>query len=85
MDMTVAFHPHASQRMLERGATEQEVVATIESGERFPAKFGRLGFRRNFAHGGQWRGRRYSTKQVEAYAIEEAGGWLVITVMVRFF
>jgi hypothetical protein len=60
-------------------------VATVESGERFPAKFGRTGFRRNFLFGGEWLGRKYSTKQVEAYAIEEQGAWLVITVVVRFF
>jgi len=28
---------------------------------------------------------RYSTKQVEAYAVEEGGGWLVITVLVKYF
>jgi hypothetical protein len=60
-------------------------MATIESGERFPAKFGRTGFRRNFVLGGEWRGLKYSTKQVEAYALEEEGGWLVITVLVKFF
>lgn len=30
--------------MDERGATEPEVIATIENGESFPAKFGRTGF-----------------------------------------
>jgi hypothetical protein len=29
-------------------------------------------------------GRRYATKQVEAYAVEE-DGWLVITVIVKSF
>jgi hypothetical protein len=32
-----------------------------------------------------WRGRWYAHKQVEAYAVEEPDGWLVITVIVRFF
>jgi hypothetical protein len=41
--------------------------------------------RRNFAYDGTWRGQRYATKQVEAYAVEEGGDWLVITVMVKFF
>ncbi|MFB3921695.1 MAG: hypothetical protein ACE145_08235 [Terriglobia bacterium] len=83
--MKVRLHPHAGERLAERGATEAEVAATVESGERFPAKFGRTGFRRNFAFAGEWLGRRYATKQVEAYAVEEAGEWLVITVMVKFF
>ena len=82
--MNVQLHPHARIRIAERGATVEEVIETVESGERFPAKFGRTGFRKNFTFGGEWRGRRYATKQVEAYAIEE-NGWLVLTVIVRYF
>ena len=47
--MPIKFHPHALERMEERNATEDEVIATIEEGEEFPAKFGRAGFRRNFS------------------------------------
>jgi hypothetical protein len=71
--------------MAERGATEEEVEATVEQGEQFPARFGRTGFRRNFPFDGEWRGRHYSTKQVEAYAVREGGDWLVITVVTRYF
>jgi hypothetical protein len=81
---SVRLHPHARQRLLDRGATEAEVLATVRAGERFLAKFGRTGFRRNFAFGGTWRGRTYATKQVEAYAVNERG-WLVITVIVKYF
>jgi hypothetical protein len=82
--MDVALHPHARVRLAERGATEAEVIETVREGERFTAKFGRTGFRRNFSFGGMWRGRQYATKQVEAYAVEEHG-WLVITVIVRYY
>jgi len=82
--MNIRLHPHARERLGEGGATEPEVVA-IEGGERFPARFGRTGFRRNFIFGGERLGRRYSTKQVEAYASAEEDGWLVITVLVKFF
>ena len=82
--MKIRIHPHAKERMAERGATEAEVVATIETGERFLAKFGRTGFRRNFLFDSDRHGRRYGTKQVEAYAAEE-DGWLVITVLVKYF
>lgn len=71
--------------MAERGATEAEVTAAVREGERFPAKFGRTGFRRNFPFDNEWRGRRYATKQVEAYAVKERADWLVITVMVKYF
>lgn len=82
--MDIRIHPHARQRLAERGSSEAEVRATLEAGERFPAKFGRVGFRRNFAFGGEWRGRRYATKQLEVYAVDD-DGWLVITVLVKYF
>lgn len=71
--------------MAERGATEAEVIAAVRDGERFPAKFGRTGFRRNFAFEAEWRGRRYATKQVEAVAVKEGSDWLVITVVAKYF
>ncbi len=84
--MNVRLHPHARDRLAVRGAAEAEVVATVEEGEQFGAKFGRIGFRRNFPFEGVWRGRQYATKQVEAYAVrEEPDTWLVITVVVKYF
>ena len=82
--MNVRLHPHAKERAAERGATEAEVISAVAEGERFPAKYGRIGFRRNFPFDGEWQGRAYRTKQIEAYAVEE-DGWLVITVMVKYF
>lgn len=83
--MVVQIHPHARARMEERGVTEDEVRAAVERGEQFAAKFGRTGFRRNFPAGSLWRGKRYGTKQVEVYAVQEETDWLVITVVTRFF
>ncbi len=83
--MQISFHPHALERMKERGATEEEVRATVSQGEHFPAKFGRTGFRRNFPFNSEWRGKHYHIKQVEVYAVEEESGWLVITVITRYF
>jgi hypothetical protein len=81
----VRLHPHAQARLSERGATEDEIVSTVTGGERFSAKYGRTGFRRNFGFSGVWRGKQYSTKQIEAYAVEEDDYWLVITVVTRYF
>jgi hypothetical protein len=64
--LSIRLHPHAIERMAERGATPEEVEATVTAGERFPAGFGRTGFRRNFAFDANWRGRSNQTKQVEA-------------------
>jgi len=71
--------------MAERGTSEDEVKATVEQGEPFPAKFGRMGFRRNFPFASQWRGKYFRTKQVEGYAVREGNDWLVITVITRYF
>ena len=79
------LHPHAIARMQERGATEAEVEATIRDRERFAAKFGRQGFRRNLNFDENWRGQHYATKQIEAITIYEDGDWLVISVIVKYF
>jgi hypothetical protein len=50
--LKVRLHPHAVLRLNERGATADEIAATVMDGEPFPAKQGRTGFRRNFAFGG---------------------------------
>ena len=81
----VNIHPHARERMTTCGATETEVIATVEDGEPFPSKFGRTGFRRNFTFNPQWSGRFYASKQVEVYAAREDGDWVVITVLARYF
>lgn len=83
--MAIRFHPHALERMEERGASEDEASAAVEGGERFPAKYERTGFRRNFAFNAEWRGKYYGTKQLEVYAVQEGEDWLVITVIVRYF
>ncbi len=82
--MKIQFHSHALERMCERGAEVEEVIETIETGEYFPAKYGRHGFRKTFPFSGLWKGRQYSTKEIEAYAVLE-NGWIVITVLVKYF
>ena len=47
--MTVSIHPHAQARLVERGATVQEVIETVEQGQSSPAKFDRTQFHRSFA------------------------------------
>jgi hypothetical protein len=83
--MAVKLHPHAVQRLEERGVLSEEVTETVTRGERFSAKFGRTGFRRNIAFNADWRGKHYSTKQVEVIAVEDEGDWIVITAIARYF
>lgn len=83
--MTIKIHPHARERIKERGTNEKEVIKTVKEGEQFTAKFGRTGFRRNFVFEGIWRGKKYNTKQVEAYVVKENNDFIVITVVVKYF
>jgi hypothetical protein len=83
--MAVRLHPHAKARATERGVTDVEVVAKVEGGEPFSAKYGRAGFRRNFPFNGKWGGKHYPVKQVEAYAIKEGGDWIVVSVIAKYF
>lgn len=82
--MTVRFHPHALERLVERGTTEEEVTATVLTGESFPAKFGRTGFRKTFPFTSTWMGQSYDHKEVEVFAIRDGPDWLVITVLTRY-
>jgi len=83
--MNIKIHPHAKERMEERGATEEEIIKTVEEGENFPVKFGRMGFRRNFTIEGIWRGKKYKTKQIEVYGVKEKDDFIVITILVKYF
>jgi len=83
--MAVYLHQHAKERLIERGATEAEVIATVEKGESFPAKFGRTGFRHTFPFNGIWRSKYFTTKQLEVYAVPEGNDWLVITLITRYY
>jgi hypothetical protein len=83
--MRIVFHPHAYERMKERGATEAEVIETVRNGESFPAKYGRHGYRKNFRIKAAVGHRRYSAKQIEAYCVHEARSIVVVTVIVKYF
>jgi hypothetical protein len=83
--VAVRLHPHAKVRLPERGASVDEVIATVQAGEQFVAKYGRTGFRRNFAFDDVWRGKHYRIKQIEAFCVLEDGDWLVIIFVARYF
>ena len=85
MDIKVVLHPHALSRLDERGISEKDVISTVLEGERFVAKFGRTGFRRNFSYERSWHGRYYTNQQVEVFAVLEENVWVVITIISRYF
>jgi hypothetical protein len=83
--MAILIHPHARERMEERETSEDEVRVTISQGERFPAKLGRAGFKRNFPFESKRDGKFFRIKQVVVYGVGEGEDFLVITVVVKYF
>lgn len=85
MEKPVHFSRHALQQMIECGATDDEVLEAIRSGEQVSAKRGRLGYRKNFQYERLWGGRYYPIKQVLAIVAEEPQTLVVVTVYTFYF
>ena len=81
----IKFSQHALDNMNDRGASVEEVEQAIMTGESFPAKKGRLSFRKNFNYNGNWKGKYYQIKQVSPIVAEEPDRLVVVTVYVYFF
>lgn len=80
----VEFSAHALDKMLDRGAGEEEVLLAIRSGSSEPARGRRVMFRKNFDFHRQWRGKHYAVKQVAPVVAEEIDR-LVVVVYVYYF
>ena len=85
MEKPVHFSRHTLQQMIERGATDDEVLEAIRSGEQVSAKRGRLGYCKNFQYERLWGGRYYPNKQVLAIVAEEPQTLVVVTVYTFYF
>ena len=80
----VLIHPHAKERANERGTREDEIIDTV-TGEVFPAKYGRTGFRKTTIYNATWQGKNYYAKQLECYAVKEQENWIVISLLIKYF
>jgi len=83
--VAIIIHPHALQRMEERGASKEEVGLTIEMGLVSPARFGRQKYGMTFSFGNYWRGELYEYKHIEAYCVIDGDDIIVVTVVVKYF
>lgn len=84
VEKPIKFSQHAIDNMADRGASKEEVEMAIRAGEYFPAKKGRLAFRKNFSYNALWKGRYYQVKQVMPIVVEEPNRFVVVTVYVFF-
>lgn len=70
--------------MRQRGATEQEVMETIQTAAWKDAKQGRRECRKDFPYNREWNGTVYATKEVRPIFVAEAQEILVVTVYVYY-
>jgi len=80
----IVFSEHATKQMLERGASKEEVIQAIRSGESLPAKHGRIAYRHNFQYNSKWGNKFYHIKQVMP-VVKEENVILVVTVYTFYF
>jgi hypothetical protein len=76
---------HARQQLQFRGASELEVIQTIQSGTWTSAEHGRLQSQLKIPFNQLWNGKPYATKQVRPIFVEETDEIVVVTVYVYYF
>jgi hypothetical protein len=81
----VRFTEHALARMKQRGATEEDVIEAIRTGQKEPARRGRTQFRLNRPYGKVWGGRTYAIQQIVTIVAEEPDCLMVLTVLTFYF
>ena len=85
LDKPIRLSGHARNQLGFRGATEQEVIETIQTGQWQPADQGRYECHRDFPFNAVWNRKFYATKRVRPIFVEEADDIVVVTVYVYYF
>lgn len=78
----IRFSRHASERLRDRGATEDEVAEAIRTAPWTPAGGQRFECQKDFLYGTDWNGRFYAMKRVRPIFVEEPDKIVIITVYV---
>lgn len=81
----IRFSAHSLDQVPLRGATQEEVIASISSDRWLLAGFDRLESQTDFPYNKLWNGRRYVTKRVRPIFFEEESEIVVVTVYAYFF
>jgi len=85
MKKEIIFTTHARQRIVERGATEADVIEAINTGLKETAQRGLFQYRLNLEFNREWAGKSYRIQQVAPVIAEEEERVVVITVYVFYF
>lgn len=81
--MNVQIDPHTLERIIERGATEDEIRDVVENGQPVSARHGRLAKAKVYDYKQERHGRYYEQKRVEVIYVVENG--VVVTVTAYVF
>ena len=82
--MQIQIEPHTLLRAEERGASENEIIETLNNGLEIQAKGGRLGKEKVFDFRKERNGKFYNEKKLEVYYIVEGEKIITITVYVFY-
>jgi hypothetical protein len=82
--MKIRIEPHTIKRAVERGASENEIVETLQTGQPIIAKGNRLAKSKIFIFQQNRNGRFYEEKKLEVFYIVENDEIITITVYVFF-
>ena len=80
----VRLSGHARARVVQRGATDDEVIETIRTTPWRVAEQGRKECQKHFSYGREWNGKMYATKRIRPRFVEEPDEILVVTVYVYY-
>ena len=82
--MNIQIEPHTLQRAIERGATENEITDTINSGVNILGRLGRQGKSQVFLFDAERNGKYFEEKKLEVYYVIESNIIITITVYVFY-
>ena len=82
--MDIRIDPHTLERAAERGASSEEIIDVITSGQPIPAKRGRSGKSKVFDFNQTRLGRYYEQKKIEVFFAIEGDDIVTATVYVFY-
>ncbi|MBY0435408.1 MAG: DUF4258 domain-containing protein [Cyclobacteriaceae bacterium] len=82
--MNIRIEPHTLLRANERGASEDEIIETINQGSDLIGKLGRIGKSKVFDFNNVRNGKFYEHKKLEVFYVIERDSIVTITVYVFY-
>jgi hypothetical protein len=80
----IKIEPHTLVRANERGASEDEIINTLENGTDLVGKMGRMGKSKVFEFQMERNGLLYKEKKIDVYYVIEDGFIVTVTVYVFY-